>query len=77
MNVAAYFQQILIGLNEYCLVAALVEVTASMMAQVIVGGVGGVEALHEPAEICLRGFQQKMEVITHQGVAMHFHVKGF
>jgi len=48
-----------------------------MMAQVIIGSVGGIESLHEPAEICLRGFQQKMEVIAHQGVAMHFHMKDF
>jgi len=47
------------------------------MAKVVVGGVSSIEALHEAAEICLRGFQQKMEVIAHQGVAMQFYAEGF
>jgi hypothetical protein len=34
------------------------------------------KAVHEPAEICLRGFYQHMEMIAHQCIAVQFHPKG-
>jgi hypothetical protein len=50
---------------------------APPMTSVEIRRIVGIEALHEPLQPAVWRMQQKMEVIAHQYIAMHFHFRMF
>jgi hypothetical protein len=73
VHITAQFQQIAVFLNQDCLVSALIEVTTSFVATIVGDGVGGVESLHEPTEVCLGGGENKVKMIFHEHIGMYLY----
>src|SRR5512136_2660997 len=68
MHIPRQPQQILIPLHRLPPKPALQQMSHPPMLFVVVHRVGGHQALHEPADIGLRGFDDQMDMITHQAV---------
>jgi len=73
VNIAAELQEILVHVNQYGLIPALIKVSASFVPAVVKNRVRGIKALHENPEICLRGHHEKMKVVSHQRVSMNLY----
>ena len=43
------------------------------MATIVRDGVGGVESLHEPTEVCLRGHENKVKMVFHEHIGMYVY----
>ena len=54
MQIAAEFQKVTICIDEDGLIATLTEMAASSVTAVIVDPIGGVKAVHEAFEVCIR-----------------------
>ena len=73
MHIPAQFQRIAVFLNKNRLVSALIEVAASFVATIVGDDVGGVESLHEPTEVSLRGHENKVKMIFHEHIGMYLY----
>ena len=70
VKVSAQLNKVTVRIYHNGFVAALIEVAASIVATIVGDGVGGVESLHEPTEVCLRGHKNKVKMIFHEHIGL-------
>jgi hypothetical protein len=54
-------------------VAALVEMADPIVSPVVVTGIGDVEMAHELGEVAFGGFDEQVEVVGHQDIAVKLY----
>ena len=60
MDISAELHQVVVAVDQLGPVPPLEQMPDPPGAEVIVNCVAGLDALHEPAEVCIRGLEQKM-----------------
>jgi len=75
MNISCELQEVIVRIDQDSFISTLIKVTASFVVPVEENDIGGVEAVHKSVEVGERGFNQEVEVIFHQAIAVHFHIE--
>ena len=73
MNIGAKVLQIAgVGrLDGHCLVSALKQMPADLVAGVVTLGIGPLQPFHSGDQVCFRSFEQEMIMISHQHVGVN------
>ena len=73
MDVAGKDGKVCVPLHKDALVPALVEVPHPRVPPVVITGIGNVEFAHEFSKVSQGCFDQKMEMVAHEDVAVKRH----
>ncbi len=73
MDVAGKDGKILIFVHENAFVPALVQVAYAIVSSIVIACIGDVEFAHEFGKVAEWRFDQKMEMVVHEDVAVKFH----
>jgi len=75
MNISCKFQEVIVRINQGSFISTLIKVAASFVMPVKENDIGGIEAMHKSVKVGERGFNQEVEVIFHQAIAVYFHIE--
>ncbi len=68
MNIAGYFQEIIIRVDQKSLISTLIQVSGTSVFAIERPGIADIEMTHEFRKIAFRRANQKMKVVRHQSV---------
>jgi hypothetical protein len=73
VNVSRKNGKILVFINENAFVSALVKMAGPIVPPVVITGIGDIEMAHELGEVAFGGFNEQVEVVRHEDVAVKLY----